>query len=765
MTKILCFSWNTDHTALCENGSGTNKDAYLNAGSKDLIEKSFFTLTKRQPCYNPLFFESIKAAIIEYTPDIVAISNEGDIESGTYFHSDFLPYNMENNLGFNKYRLLVRDKYQADDDNSLRMSIYVKSTGTSIQSIEINKSTLFNNYQCTSNLGSALVLQIKMSNDTIAFIDLQLAYQNQNSSSCIKEIETKLIGEAKYVFLMGDFHIDYELKGFDKLQNIKDERRTSNPDSSVYSESDEVNEPTYVESSTILNDKWMNETGQIIYTDDKSSIKALGYHNRIFFRTTPNIKCLLYKTIYGSPMLKSFQKNHLGVLGVYEIKQQEVIYKYLDVLDKNIGAFGPLPKEIFQNIASFLDCKSLISTCESAQDIQDKCSGNYDNLLRQSLNKTTGLQTRIYNRQQLKNLCHLSSRYNIGAGYTHSLILSNTGQVFAFGNNNQGQLGLGNNGNRNTPTVIPNLNNIIQVSVGFEFSLILSNEGQVYAFGINTTGQLGLRDYKNRNNPTLIENLPAIIQISAGKFHSLILSKDGQAYSFGHGESGQLGLRNENSINIPTLIRLNDNIIQVSAGVNHSLVLVKDGYVYAFGRNNGNLGFQVHNGNAGQLGLGDNLNRSWPDKIPGLNNIVQVSAGNSYSLVLTNEGKVLTFGYNEQGQLGLGDHDGRNNPTLIENLSNIIQISAGGYRSLVLSDKGQMYAFGRPYAQFDFDSRPRIIPNSHNIIQLSYGNNYALILDIDGQVYGFGYNDKYQLGLGDTEFKEVPTKIMSIFQS
>ena len=190
MTKTLCFSWNTDHTALCENGSGTNKDAYLNAGSKDLIEKSFFTLTKRQPCYNPLFFESIKAAIIEYTPDIVAISNEGDIESGTYFHSDFLPYNMENNLGFNKYRLLVRDKYQADDDNSLRMSIYVKSTGTSIQSIEINKSTLFNNYQCTSNLGSALVLQIKMSNDTIAFIDLQLAYQNQNSSSCIKEIET-----------------------------------------------------------------------------------------------------------------------------------------------------------------------------------------------------------------------------------------------------------------------------------------------------------------------------------------------------------------------------------------------------------------------------------------------------------------------------------------------------------------------------------------------------------------------------------------------
>src|SRR5437868_12744090 len=239
MTKILCFSWNTDHTALCENGSGTNKDAYLNAGSKDLIEKSFFTLTKRQPCYNPLFFESIKAAIIEYTPDIVAISNEGDIESGTYFHSDFLPYNMENNLGDNKYKLLVRDKYKASDDNSLRMSIYVKSINTAIQSIEINKSPLFNNYQCTSNLGSALVLHVKMSNETIAFIDLQLAHKNQNDGPCLKKIETKLIENVNYIFLMRDFAIDYRVTDFDKLGNIKDERNISNPNPDIYSEGED----------------------------------------------------------------------------------------------------------------------------------------------------------------------------------------------------------------------------------------------------------------------------------------------------------------------------------------------------------------------------------------------------------------------------------------------------------------------------------------------------------------------------------------------
>ena len=86
------------------------------------------------------------------------------------------------------------------------------------------------------------------------------------------------------------------------------------------------------------------------------------------------------------------------------------------------------------------------------------------------------------------------------------MILKNTGQVYAFGNNYSGQFGLGDNNNRKVPTLIQELPNVIYISCGFDHTLVLKDDGYIYAFGSNSSGQLGLELENNRsiNVPILV---------------------------------------------------------------------------------------------------------------------------------------------------------------------------------------------------------------------------------------------------------------------
>mgnify|MGYP003334641373 CR=1 FL=1 len=99
---------------------------------------------------------------------------------------------------------------------------------------------------------------------------------------------------------------------------------------------------------------------------------------------------------------------------------------------------------------------------------------------------------------------------SITAGSSHSLFLDENGQAWATGNNNNGQLGLGDKIDRSAPTKINNLPTIISVTAGSEHSLFLDENGKVWATGFNNHGQLGLGDRTNRTVPEKINNLPTI---------------------------------------------------------------------------------------------------------------------------------------------------------------------------------------------------------------------------------------------------------------
>jgi alpha-tubulin suppressor-like RCC1 family protein len=329
------------------------------------------------------------------------------------------------------------------------------------------------------------------------------------------------------------------------------------------------------------------------------------------------------------------------------------------------------------------------------------------------------------------------------AGVFHSLVLDNTGNVYSFGQNNYGQLGLGHETDVSLAQPIPDISNIKAISAGCHHSLVLDNDGNVYSFGLNNYGQLGLGNKTTKNSAQLIRDISNIKAISAGVFHSLVLDITGNVYGFGSNGSGQLGLGNKTDVSSAQQITDISNIKAISAGAYYSLVLDNDGNVYSFGYNR-----------YGQLGLGHKTTKKSAQPITDISNIKAISAGHSHSLVLDIIGNMYSFGYNGTGQLGLGHNTDVSSAQQIRDISNIKAISAGNGHSLVLDITGKVYSFGyNGSGQLGLGDKTtknsaQLIRDISTIKAISAGDAHSLVLENGGNVYSFGKNDKGQLGLG-----------------
>ncbi|MBV9323582.1 MAG: hypothetical protein JO352_07360 [Chloroflexi bacterium] len=270
----------------------------------------------------------------------------------------------------------------------------------------------------------------------------------------------------------------------------------------------------------------------------------------------------------------------------------------------------------------------------------------------------------------------------VAAGASHSLAVTSTGQLYAFGQNEYGQLGNATNNGTTTATPTPAVvslpgatGGVTQVAAGASHSLAVTSTGQLYAFGYNYYGQLGnainIATTTANPTPTLV-SLPGatgpVTQVAAGAFHSLAVTSTGQLYAFGYNYYGQLG----SAINIatttanptPTLVSLpgaTGPVTQVAAGALHSLAVTSTGQLYAFGENQyGELGNAINNGTNNANPIPSLVSLPGPS-----GPVSQIVAGNDYSLAVTSTGQLYAFGYNYYGQLGGAVNNGTEtaNPT------------------------------------------------------------------------------------------------------
>lgn len=132
----------------------------------------------------------------------------------------------------------------------------------------------------------------------------------------------------------------------------------------------------------------------------------------------------------------------------------------------------------------------------------------------------------------------------VSAGMDHSLALDSNGRVYAWGGNDEGQLGNGTNAPSRVPMTVAGLAPCIGISAGSYVSLAVSADGVLYAFGSNWTGQLGDGSGVERDHPTPVTGFPAgtvIRRAWAGRWHALALDADGNAYAWGNNRLGAVG--------------------------------------------------------------------------------------------------------------------------------------------------------------------------------------------------------------------------------
>jgi alpha-tubulin suppressor-like RCC1 family protein len=175
----------------------------------------------------------------------------------------------------------------------------------------------------------------------------------------------------------------------------------------------------------------------------------------------------------------------------------------------------------------------------------------------------------------------------MACGNGFDLVIANPYQVYSWGTNKSGQLGHGKPSHRHTkkPKLIPELFNIQAVAAGSDHSLALTYQGQVYSWGANSSGQLGLDHFDDLPTPTIIPHLDEIVAIFARHKGSLALNAQGQVYEWG------ILCTLPVVVSHPQLIEL-EKIINIAAGDNYCLFLTEKGEVWGAGYNdNGGMGF------------------------------------------------------------------------------------------------------------------------------------------------------------------------------
>lgn len=237
------------------------------------------------------------------------------------------------------------------------------------------------------------------------------------------------------------------------------------------------------------------------------------------------------------------------------------------------GNFTNTPIQVITD-AYFLDASSnnisFVKTDGSVWTIGDNSTGQFGDGTYNNVGPTTPVKMLTIN-----NAVRVANNY-----YTTIVLLNDSTLVSSGHNGLNGNLGLGQNVNIiNTPTAITGIPKIIDIKSVAEATIALTHDGKVYHWGLN---------YPNLNisyTPTIVPNLNNIIAISGcdDGYHFLALDENKNCYAWGS-NWGQMGLPITSNTEFPQIVAT--EVIDIMAGETFSYIVKSDGTLWASGFNN-----------------------------------------------------------------------------------------------------------------------------------------------------------------------------------
>ena len=264
--------------------------------------------------------------------------------------------------------------------------------------------------------------------------------------------------------------------------------------------------------------------------------------------------------------------------------------------------------------------------------------------------------------------------------------------IWGSGRNDYGgSLGDGTLINRSSPVQAGDKNDWTGFDIGGNYGTgAVNSSGELWTWGWNGSGQLGLGDTTDRSSPTQVGSLTDWAAVASGQNYMMAIKTDGTLWTWGANGSGGLGLGDTTARSSPTQVGSLTDWSSAAGGftgtINNCMFALKtDGTLWVWG----------DNGNDFNLGLGDATKRSSPVQSGSVSTWAFVHATGQGGAAIRTDGTLWTWGHPGSGQLGNGqDSTPLSSPTQIGSLTNWSTINGGGPHYNAVKTDGTLWAWG-----------------------------------------------------------------------
>ncbi len=400
---------------------------------------------------------------------------------------------------------------------------------------------------------------------------------------------------------------------------------------------------------------------------------------------------------------------------------------------------------------------------------------------------------------------HLDSPLQIAAGDSATCMVGTSGRVFCWGLNDLGQLGSDVMGQSDTPTLVQNLTDAVAVAVGGAHACAIRQNGHVVCWGSNGQvppagstdvlgpGQLGNGTNLDSVTPVEVTGLTDVTQIVAGVGHTCALRKVGGAATgsvlcWGGNFYGVLGNGTTTDSNVPVSVGVvGSDVVAIDSQRAHTCALRSNGQVFCWG---GNIDYEL-----GDSATGGEVVPT-PAPVQGISDALEVVTSGFHTCVRRATGAVVCFGINTYGRLGLNDITDPNPPyalahAVIESpldpesvpvntLTDVVRLDAGLQHTCALRTNHTLACWGRNAegglgngligngtvdpTTMSGDRGPTASPTTvltlTDVASVAVGFQHTCALTSDRVPYCWGANEAGELGLGDTNRRLVPTRVI-----
>lgn len=350
----------------------------------------------------------------------------------------------------------------------------------------------------------------------------------------------------------------------------------------------------------------------------------------------------------------------------------------------------------------------------------------------------------------------------LSPGWQYSLALRADGSVLMLGNDLTGNL-LPKTPVAGTNASVINGLQAVSVAAGYAYSLAVGTDGKLYGWGSNSYGTLGGTDVNLAiAAPRELNGVSGITMAVPADAYAVALRTDGTVWHW----PGVITYGPGGSTNVaPGQIAALDGVARIVPGKTalkdfryEPIAIKADGTVWT-------LGWTVVTvmGSSGPI----QTSTGKATQVDGLSGVVDVACGSYHCLALLGDGSVASWGGNDYGQLGNGvQASGVTSPAAIPGLTGVKQIGATNTGSTVVTDDGRVLSWGRQYnglgTLFDTALVPTLVVGLGSAVDLACDFDNCLVRLADGSLWGWGENGGGELGTGVTDTITVPTQAVGI---